>query len=171
MQGICPPPGRLIASRSLDLVPNVRAVNEPTFNDVTHVIQLAVAPVFLLTAVGTILAVLSGRLARIIDRARVLAERLESPAELKNHDAIRAELRLLVRRRHFVNLAMTAGVGTALLVCVLIASAFVGTLFRLDVAVALAVLFIAAMVAFVAALLLFLREVLLTVLSYRIDVR
>jgi hypothetical protein len=142
-----------------------------TFNDVTHVIQLAVAPVFLLTAIGTILSVLSGRLARIIDRARVLAERLESPAEARNQESIRAEMRLLIRRRHFVNLAITAGVGAALLVCILIACAFIGTLFQVDVSVLLAVLFIAAMVTFVATLLLFLREILLTVLSYRIDVR
>ncbi len=142
-----------------------------TFNDVAHVIQLAVAPVFLLTAVGTILAVLSGRLARIIDRARVLADRLERESEAKNHAAIREEMRILIYRRHLVNLAITAGVGTALLVCILISTAFVGTLLQLNVSVGLAILFITAMLAFVVALLLFLREILLTVLSYRIDVR
>ena len=43
---------------------------------VAHVIQMAVAPVFLLTGVGAILTVLTNRLARIIDRARILEERL-----------------------------------------------------------------------------------------------
>ncbi|HSQ63867.1 MAG TPA: DUF2721 domain-containing protein [Polyangiaceae bacterium] len=43
--------------------------------DVSHVIQLSIAPVFLLTAVGTFINVLSTRLARIVDRARVLRER------------------------------------------------------------------------------------------------
>ncbi|MGQ0507776.1 MAG: DUF2721 domain-containing protein [Myxococcaceae bacterium] len=142
-----------------------------TFTNVGQVIQLAVAPVFLLTSVGTILAVLSGRLARIIDRARVLAERLEKDSEAKFHPVIRDEMKILIRRRHFVNMAITAGVATAILVCVLISLAFIGTLLQFHVSVALAVIFIAAMFSFMAALLFFLREVLLTVLSYRIDVR
>ena len=48
-------------------------------DQIAHVIQLSIAPVFLLTGVGTLLNVLSGRLARIIDRARVLEQRLETP--------------------------------------------------------------------------------------------
>jgi hypothetical protein len=48
-------------------------------DEIAHVIQLSIAPVFLLTGVGTLLNVLSGRLARIIDRARVLEQRLETP--------------------------------------------------------------------------------------------
>jgi len=38
---------------------------------VTHAIHLAVAPVFLLTAVSGIVAAVAGRLGRIIDRARL----------------------------------------------------------------------------------------------------
>ena len=45
-------------------------------NQITHVITLAIAPVFLLTAVGTIIGVLANRLARIVDRIRVLEDRL-----------------------------------------------------------------------------------------------
>jgi len=48
-------------------------------DEIAHIIQLSIAPVFLLTGVGTLLNVLSGRLARIIDRARVLEQRLETP--------------------------------------------------------------------------------------------
>lgn len=50
---------------------------------VTHGIQLAVAPVFLLTAVSGMIGAVAGRLARIIDRARLLEERLKGGA----HDA------------------------------------------------------------------------------------
>jgi hypothetical protein len=54
---------------------------------IAHVIQLAVAPVFLLTGVGAVLAVLTQRLARIIDRARVLEERLPVVSEeARPHD-------------------------------------------------------------------------------------
>ncbi len=138
--------------------------------DVYRVIQLAVAPVFLLTAVGTILAVLSGRLARIVDRTRVLLERLpEAAADARRR--IEEELTILLRRRRLVNLAITSGTTSALLVCVLIASAFVGYIVHVDLSILLAVLFIAAMLAFVGALILFLREVLVAVRNLRFDVR
>jgi hypothetical protein len=136
--------------------------------DIARVIQLAVAPVFLLTALGTILSVLSGRLARIVDRARVLVDRAASrPPE--ETERIRDELATLMRRRRLVNLAITSGTSAALLVCVLIATAFVGYLARADFSVALAVLFIAAMGAFVVALLLFLREILIAVATLRLE--
>jgi hypothetical protein len=48
---------------------------------VTHGIQLAVAPVFLLTAVSGMIGAVAGRLARIIDRARVLEERLKGSGD------------------------------------------------------------------------------------------
>jgi hypothetical protein len=75
----------------------------------------------------------------------------------------------LLRRRRLVNLAITSGTTAALLVCVLIASAFVGYLASVDLSVFLAVLFIAAMTAFVAALLLFLREIVIAVGALRLD--
>lgn len=137
--------------------------------DVAHVIQLAVAPVFLLTALGTILAVLSARLGRIVDRSRVLADRQEQhPAR---RGGIERELDLLVRRRRLVNLAITCGTGAALLVCTVIASAFVAYIFGWNASSVIAVLFIAAMAFFVGALVLFLREVLLAVGGVHVEHR
>jgi len=138
--------------------------------DIARVIQLSVAPVFLLTAIGTILGVLSGRLARIVDRARVLVGVIGAAAPEQRPDA-EAELAILIRRRHLVNLAITSGTTTALLVCVLIATAFVGFLAGADFSIALAVLFIGAMGAFVIALVFFLREILIAVGSLRLDGR
>jgi len=137
--------------------------------DVAHVIQLAVAPVFLLTALGTILAVLSARLGRIVDRSRVLVDRLEQhPAR---RGGIERELDLLMRRRRLVNLAITCGTGAALLVCTVIASAFVAYIFGWNASWVIAMLFIAAMAFFVGALVLFLREVLLAVGGVRVEHR
>jgi hypothetical protein len=135
--------------------------------DIARVIQLAVAPVFLLTAIGTILSVLSGRLARIVDRARVLVDRAARAASPEQQAMIQAEIAMLLRRRRLVNLAITSGTTAALLVCVLIASAFVGYLVGVNFSTFLAVLFIAAMAAFVSALVLFLREILLAVATLR----
>lgn len=141
---------------------------EPHFTDIARVIQLAVAPVFLLTAIGTILSVLSGRLARIVDRVRVLIDRAAKlPKEERGW--IEGEVATLLRRRHLVNLAITSGTTAALLVCFLIASAFVGYLVGADFSIFLAILFIAAMGAFVSALVLFLREILIAVASLRFE--
>ncbi|MDD2546877.1 MAG: DUF2721 domain-containing protein [Burkholderiaceae bacterium] len=51
-------------------------------SDITHSIQLSVAPVFLLTAVAGMIGAVAGRLARIIDRARVVEDRARA-----SHDA------------------------------------------------------------------------------------
>jgi len=139
-------------------------VSDQTIYDISHVIQLSVAPVFLLTSIGTILGVLSTRLARIVDRARAIGERLEGAPEAKAA-LIHAEMRTLAQRRHLVNLAITAGTTSALLVCVSIATVFLGAVMKASVAVPVALLFILAMAAFVAALMCFLREVLLAVRS------
>jgi hypothetical protein len=137
---------------------------------IAHVIQLAVAPVFLLTAIGTLLSVLSGRLARIVDRARELVGQVESlPPDRRS--AASEELRVLVRRRRLVNAAITSGTTAALLVCVLIAAAFVGYLIGADFSIALAVLFIGAMAALVTTLLVFLREIFIAVVSLGVEHR
>ena len=137
--------------------------------DVASVIELAVAPVFLLTGLGTTLSVLSARLARIVDRARVLVDRL-AQAGPPEDGALRSELRLLDLRRRRINMAITSGVSSALFVCVLIASAFIGAMVGVDTSLAVATLFVLAMFAFIAALLLFLSEIILAVRSTRMDV-
>ena len=138
--------------------------------DIAHVIQLSIAPVFLLTAIGTLLGVLSTRLARIVDRARVLHDR--APVRPESARAqVPGELHILAQRRHLVNTAITFGVSAALLVCLLIATAFVGSIFRAHLGVLIAVLFILAMVALVGALVSFLREIFVAVGSVEIEVR
>lgn len=139
-------------------------VSDQTIHDISHVIQLSVAPVFLLTALGTILGVLSSRLARIVDRARALNDRLET-ATVDRIPPIHAEMRTLASRRRLVNMAITSGTTAALLVCVSIATVFLGAVMKASVSTAVALLFILAMGAFVAALVFFLREVLLAVRS------
>ncbi len=139
---------------------------ETPIADVAHVIQLSVAPVFLLTAVGSILGVLSTRLGRIVDRSRVLVERAEG-LEGPRRDEVQQELELLFRRRHLVNVAIGCGVGTALLVAGVIVAAFVGFILGWKVSAPIAILFVGAMLFFVGALLVFLREVMLAALAVR----
>ncbi len=139
-------------------------VSDQTISDISHVIQLSVAPVFLLTAIGTILGVLSNRLARIVDRARALNDRLETATE-DRMPAIHQEMQTLAARRRFVNFAITSGTISALLVCISIATVFLGAILKASIAIPVATLFILAMGAFVAALVFFLREIFLAARS------
>ena len=135
---------------------------ESHITDITRAIQLAVAPVFLLTAIGTLIAVLNVRLGRNVDRRRVLEQDLRATADNKQTDEQR-ELRLLTRRIRLIYFAMlSAGLG-ALLVCLVVAGAFVGALVAVDISREIAVLFILAMFAVIGCLAMFLREVFLAV--------
>jgi hypothetical protein len=131
-----------------------------------HVIQLAVAPVFLLTGVSGLLAVLTNRLSRIIDRARALEERL--PAASADEGGIHAELRLLSQRARFINRAIGLCTTCALLICAVIVALFVGAFLSSDVSVLISLIFIGAMLALFIALVNFLREIFLATQHLRI---
>lgn len=130
--------------------------------DISHVIQLAVAPVFLLTAIATLINALNTRLGRIVDRRRVVQERLHTREPGAGEVAAR-EISYLQRRSRLVYYAIFCAVLSALLVCLVVAGAFLGALLGVDLARTVATLFIAAMLAMIAGLGLFLREVYLAV--------
>lgn len=126
--------------------------------DVAHVIQLAVAPVFLLTGIGAILSVLINRLGRVVDRFRQL-EKLPDDITETTRSAARSEMNRLARRARMVHWAIGFCTGSALLVCVVIATLFVGAVTGAQAPGVIATLFILAMLALVAGLLCFLREI------------
>jgi len=133
---------------------------------IAHVIQLSVAPVFLLSGIGAMLAVMTNRLARVIDRARVLQTQLATgPADA---GSIERQLITLSRRAKLVSWSITLCTITALLVCAVIAMLFMGAFLRFDASVPVALLFVAAMLAFFLGLLSFLREIFLATANLRI---
>lgn len=136
-------------------------------SSIAHVIQLAVAPVFLLSGVGIFLTVLTNRLARVVDRARQVeaAAKSAQPTELPQ---VHEDLRILARRARLMNRAITASTICALLVALVVATLFLSTQLKVNMSTAVSVMFIMAMVALLIALLLFLREVFLAINSLRI---
>ena len=135
-------------------------------NQITHVITLAIATVFLLTAVGTLMGVLVNRLARIVDRIRVLEELLH---ELGLDELLpaRDELDNLRQRLRLIYFAVASAVFCALFVGLLIIVAFVDAFMSVNLASIVGVLFIMAMLAFIGSLVVFLREIFLAVASTR----
>lgn len=134
---------------------------------VGHVIQLAVAPVFLLSGIGAMLAVMTNRLSRIVDRARTKEVRHESAAP-PQAKLLRDELRKLSHRASLIYRAITLCTITALLVCLVVVSLFVGEFLGLDFSAVVAWVFVAGMVSFFFGLLHFLREIFLATRSLRI---
>lgn len=138
--------------------------------NVVHVIQLAVAPVFLLSGVGVVLTVLTGRLARIIDRARLLEDRLHGQPDERRAE-MEQEMDLLSHRARMVNVALTLATTCALTVCAVIALLFVGSAMHLDFEAPISVLFVTGMIALIGALSIFLREIFLGTAQLRIGRR
>ena len=134
--------------------------------DVGHAIQLALAPAFLLTGIAGLLNVMAGRLARIIDRGRRLAE-LSRPPGAQLSDDQNQELNSLERRRYLASAAITACTLAALLVCMVIASLFLEVLLQLDLKWVIGLLFTGATLAMVTGLAYFLQEVHKPTLSVR----
>jgi hypothetical protein len=143
-------------------------VTQPTpVPDIARVIQLAVAPVFLLSGVGVTLTVLTNRLSRIVDRARSLEGRLAAAGEAEK-TGLQRELATLSRRAQLINRALTLSTTCALLVCFVIATLFIGAFLGLDLSGLIAILFVVAMLAFIGGLVSFLREIFLATANLRI---
>jgi hypothetical protein len=145
-------------------------MNPDHVTDVARLIQLAIAPVFLLTAVGTMIGVLSTRLGRAVDRSRTLEDRLRQ-MQPEGQRAVREELNLLSRRVRLVYGSIVLAVICALFVGLLIAVAFVDAFINVDLSKFIGLLFIGAMVAFIFSLLVFLREIFLAVTNARDHMR
>ena len=131
-------------------------------SDIGHIIQLSIAPVFLLTGVGTNLLVLTNRLTRIIDRSRYLEEKLaETDISADVEKRIRSEGEVLFKRARKINRAITLSTLCALFICVVVASLFLDDAFNLKLDTMIATLFVSAMVALTGSFVYLLREILL----------
>ncbi len=127
-------------------------------SSIAQIIQLAIAPVFLLVGIGSLLNVMTGRLARIVDRVRVLEEDVLTADEQRRRDEI-GELSILSRRLNVCQWAIAMCTISAVLVCVMVIVLFVASTGMMDFAIPVAWLFIAIMAALTLGLLLFFLEV------------
>lgn len=117
----------------------------PGLTQLALIIQLAVAPVFLLAGLGAFLNVCAGRLARIVDRMRKLEPRILD-SRGKEHDRLLSEVRLLDRRSRIVSRAIFVTVLAALLISAVVVLLFLAFLTGYRFGTSIAVLFIAAMI-------------------------
>lgn len=143
---------------------------QPGIAAVSHVIQLSLTPVFLLLGIGSMLSVMTNRLARVVDRARAAEARLDDLAP-EERGASNASLSTLSIRAKLINRAITFCTFTALLVCAVVAVMFVSAFFKFDASVPVAILFVGAMGSFFTGLVYFLREIFIATAALRIGSR
>ncbi|MBV8853929.1 MAG: DUF2721 domain-containing protein [Sinobacteraceae bacterium] len=138
----------------------------PMTMDISHLIQSALAPVFLLSGVGVTLGVMTNRLVRVVDRARLLEERLtQRPSDSAQ---IRHDLKVLARRARYINAAITMCGCSAVLIALVVITLFANAFFASAFAGTIALLFVGAMLFITGAYLAFLIEVHLATRALRI---
>jgi len=136
-------------------------------NTVSHLIQLAVAPVFVLAGVAGVLNVFVGRLSRIIDKDEIQTDKLQEQIEGVYKEEIRRKKIYLDKRVGNMNYAILFCTMTGFLVSLVIMIMFLSAFFAFNGAFAIATLFIMAMTSFVTALSLFLREIFMASLYFK----
>jgi hypothetical protein len=134
---------------------------------VAQAMQLALGPVFLLNGVGVMLSMLTSRLARIVDRARLVEARLPL-AEEEELREIHRVLDVTRQRARLMNRAITLGTVAALLVATLVALLFSAAFLTFPVGPPIALLFVTCMGALVGSLWCFLLEVRVATAGLRI---
>lgn len=132
---------------------------ETNVPDIAEIIQLAVAPVFMLTGIAGFLNVMSGRLGRIVDRARIMERRVHT---IKNPEFLmqsERELANLWRRITIINRSIGLCTASALFVCTMVTCLFLGDFLIIDMSELILSLFVLALFLLIFALLMFLKEV------------
>ena len=139
--------------------------------NVAHIIQLALGPVFLISGVGITLSMLTQRLARIVDRARKLEDRREittSEAKLK---AIDKDLRAILRRARYINSAIALSTTSALLIALVVTLLFASEFSPISVGGLIAIMFVSSTICLSTAFIMFLIEVRIATNTLRIGVQ
>lgn len=136
----------------------ITSITQDGVNTVSHLIQLSVAPVFLLAGVAGLLNVFTGRLSRIIDKV----EKLDANSEIKKHPEHEDRRLSLTLRMQNINYAISLCTMTGLLIALVIVTMFLSSIFEFNGSVFIATLFIFAMLSLITSLVLFQKEIFFT---------
>ncbi len=143
-------------------------MNFENFSTIAQIIELAVAPAFLLMAVGSLINVATIRLGRVIDRARILEAIIGEHRDEKNELRYMDELKTLGRRMSSINISIMFATFAALLVCCVVALIFISALLSINAPLIIALLFIATMIMMIIGLLFFLSEIFIATSTIRV---
>ena len=150
--------------------PPMTGVDLQTEN-VAHLIQLALGPVFLISGVGITLSMLTSRLSRIVDRARTLEGQREATTDERKLRHIDFDLRVILRRARYINSAIALCTISALFTAIVVTLLFASEFTPMSVGGVIALMFVASMLSLSSAFLLFLIEVRIATKFLRIGVQ
>jgi len=131
-------------------------------------LHLAIGPVILISGVGLLLLCMTNRIARVVDRARLVA----ADCEIVGDDELavcHAKLEILSRRARILRSSIALASFSVLLVAVLVILLFCGALFRLGVAVLVVALFVGCMCSLIGSLVFFIWDVNLSLTALWLD--
>ena len=131
-------------------------------------LQVAIGPVILISGVGLLLLSMTNRFGRAIDRSRQLESELREATE-DDHARLAAQVEILYRRARVIRLSITMAAFSLLLVAVLIIVLFLSVLMKLEVAVAITLLFICCMACLIVSLVAFIRDIQLSLQALKLE--
>jgi len=136
--------------------------------DLIPMLQVAIGPAILISAVGLLLLTMTNRFGRIVDRSHVLAPALRS-ADAEEHGRAASQVAVLWARARLIRRAIVLGSLSALFAAALIIALFVAALGPFEIAWELALLFAASLATLIVALITFLQEINLSLVALRVD--
>jgi len=141
----------------------------PTLQQLFPVLQLAVGPVILISGIGLLLLSMTNRFGRTVDRARVLSADLRATTTDDDRLRCQRQIDILAHRATLLRRAITLASISILFAAVLIATVFIAALLRMEVAWAVALLFIACMGCLIASLVAFIQDVTQSLIALRLE--
>ena len=139
-----------------------------SISNISHIIQLAVGPVFLLAGIAGFLNVMSGRLGRIVDRTREIERRLLALKSPEMVERANRELVILRQRSRLNNFAIGFCTLSGLLTCLLVVTLFIGSYWGLNIGEMTVLFFVLTMLSLICSLVMFLRETVLATRTLRL---
>ena len=137
-------------------------------SELIPVLQIAVGPVILISGVGLLLLTLTNRLGRAVDRARQLRQELRAVPEGDRH-RLSSQVEIIYRRARLLRLSIIMSGLSVLLVAILIIVVFLTVLMKLEVAMAIALLFIGCMASLIVSLIAFIRDIQLSLQALKLE--
>lgn len=140
----------------------------PPLADLVPVLQTAIGPVILISGVGLLLLSMTNRLGRVIDRARILRDMINSQDASRRERAL-AQLPVLWDRASLIRKSIMFATISALIAALMIISLFIGAIFSLDFAWFIALLFVGCMLALIWSLAFFLKDINRALLALKLE--
>jgi Protein of unknown function (DUF2721) len=140
-----------------------------SLNSLLPIIQLAITPVILISGMGALMITLTNRMARIVDRTRVVAEAMPAAEpELRAH--LDSQLDIMWRRALLIRRAVTANGLSMLLSCLMVVAIFGSAMFGWKLEVLMLILFAASILLLIASLIEFLRDIFVSLHALHLQV-